>query len=103
ESIAFFLPLSFKIFVIQRYLAKQVILIALPNTVQRAVTMGTRNHLVFDKNYFTLPKLRWMLFVAPAIPFLGLTAFNPDLIPASLGPVRTASFYLAKNYPRAVW
>ncbi|KAK3774741.1 hypothetical protein RRG08_050900 [Elysia crispata] len=55
--------------------------------------------IIFDKNYFVLPATHHILTVSAFIPFCMVTAYNPALIPESLGFVRTASFYLAENYP----
>ncbi|KAK3774742.1 hypothetical protein RRG08_050901 [Elysia crispata] len=63
--------------------------------------MANKDKAVFDKNFFALPKFRWMLVGVPPILFFGLTAYKPNLIPVSLGFVRNASLHLAENYPKA--
>ncbi|GFS14151.1 transmembrane protein 254 [Elysia marginata] len=65
--------------------------------------MVRRGRIGLDRNYFALPHLFWMIVLAPSLAFLLVTAFSPDLIPPSLGVVRTASFYVYENFPYITW
>ncbi|RUS86399.1 hypothetical protein EGW08_005849, partial [Elysia chlorotica] len=53
----------------------------------------------FDPDFFSLPSPAWTAGLGTSIPFILTTAFDPNMLPPSLGPVREFALFLDDNYP----